>query len=69
MEKRDFSDGPVVKNPLCNAGDSGSILAQRTQIPRAVEQLSLYPAAREKPEHRDERPQATHEDPEGDSET
>ena len=65
----DFSDGPVVKNLLCNAGYSGLILAQETQIPRAVEQLSLYPAAREKPEHRDERPQATHEDPAGDSET
>ena len=65
----DFSDSPVVKNLLCNAGDSGLILAQETQIPRAVEQLSLYPAAREKLEHRDERPQATHEDPAGDSET
>ena len=69
MEKRDFSDGPVVKNPLCNAGDSGLILAQRTQIPRAMKQLSLCPAAREKPEHRYERPQATHEGPAGDSET
>ena len=69
MEKRDFSDGPVVKNPLCNAGDSGSILAQGTQIPHAMEQLSLYTAAREKPEHHNERPQATHEGPAGDSET
>ena len=61
----DFSDGPVVKNLLCNAGYSGLILAQETQIPRAVEQLSLYPAAREKPEYRDERPQVTHRDPAG----
>ena len=37
---RDFPGGPVVKNPPCNAGDSGSILGRGTKIPRAAEQLS-----------------------------
>ena len=31
----------MVKNPLCNAGDVGSILGQGTKTPYAVEQLSL----------------------------
>ena len=54
MEKwknRDFSEGLMIKNPPCNAGDSGSILGQGTQIPRAMEQLSLCPATRQKPVH------------------
>ena len=29
---RDFLGGPVVKNPLSNAGDAGSIPGQRTKI-------------------------------------
>jgi len=33
----DFPDGPVVKNPLANAGDTGSILGN---IPHTAEQLS-----------------------------
>ena len=37
---RDFPGGPVVKNPPCNAGDSGSILGRGTKIPRAAKQLS-----------------------------
>ena len=41
---RDFPCGPVVKNPSCNAGDSGSILGWETKIPDAVEQLSLCAA-------------------------
>ena len=32
--------GPVVKNPPSNAGDVGSIPGRRTNIPRAVGQLS-----------------------------
>ena len=37
--------GPVVKTPLCNAGDTGSIPGQRPKIPHPVEQLrqSLHP--------------------------
>ena len=37
---RDFSGGPVVKNPRSNAGDTGSIPGQGTKIPHAVGQLS-----------------------------
>ena len=32
---RDFSDGPVVKNLPCRAGDMGSVLGQGTKIPHA----------------------------------
>ena len=39
---RDFPGGPVVKNPLSNAGDLGSIPGQGTKIPHAVGQLSLH---------------------------
>ena len=39
----DFPGGPVVKNPPCNAGDSGLILGQGTKIPHTVKQL--YPHA------------------------
>ena len=35
----DFSGGPVVKNPPCNAGDSGSIPTQGTKTPLASVQL------------------------------
>ena len=38
---RDFPDGPVVKNPPCNAGDAGSIPGWGSKIPYASEQLSL----------------------------
>ena len=38
---RDFPGGPVVKNPPCNAGDTGSIPGGGTKIPHAVGQLSL----------------------------
>ena len=34
--------GPVVKNPSCNAGDSGSIPGWGTKIPDAAEQLRAY---------------------------
>ena len=33
--------GPVVKNPLCNAGDTGLIPGWGTKIPGVAEQLSL----------------------------
>ena len=36
----DFLDGPVVKNPPCNAEDAGSIPDQGTKIPLAAGQLS-----------------------------
>ena len=32
----DFPHGPVVKNPPCNAKDTGFIPGQRTKIPHAV---------------------------------
>ena len=38
----DFPGCPVVKNPPCNAGDSGLILGQGTKIPHTVKQLYLY---------------------------
>lgn len=37
----DFLGGPMVKNPLFNAGLSGSISDQETRIPRVPGQLSL----------------------------
>ena len=37
---RGLPGGPVVKNPPCNAGDSGSIPGGGTKIPHAAEQLS-----------------------------
>ena len=43
----DFPDGPVVKNPPCNAEDAGSIPDQGTKIPRAAGQLSPHTIIRE----------------------
>ena len=37
----DFLGGSVVKNPLSNAGDTGSIPGQRTKILHAMGQQSL----------------------------
>ena len=34
-----FPGNTVVKNPLCNAGDSSSIPGAGTKFPRAAEQL------------------------------
>ena len=42
-----FLDGPVAKNPPCNAGDSGSTPGQETKISHARKQLSLCTATRE----------------------
>ena len=39
--------GPVIRNPLCNAGDAGSTPGQGTRIWHAVEQLSLLATAKE----------------------
>ena len=41
-DDRDFLDGPVVKNPPTNSGDTGSISGQGTKIPHAMEQLSPW---------------------------
>ena len=38
----DFPAVPVVKNPLCNAGNTGSIPDQGTKIPHAKEQLGPF---------------------------
>ena len=40
LNARDFSSGPVVKNPPCNVGDMGSAPGWRTGIPHAEQQLS-----------------------------
>ena len=37
----DFLGSPVVKNPLCNAGDGGSIPGQGTRIPHISKQLRV----------------------------
>ena len=37
---RGFPGGPVIKNPPSNAGDTGSIPGQRTNIPYVMGQLS-----------------------------
>ena len=52
---RDFPGGPVVKNPLSNAGDWGSIPDLGPKIPHAEGQLSLCILPR-KPTCRNEDP-------------
>ena len=54
MTARDFPAGPVVENPISNAGDAGSIPGWGTKIPHAVEQLSPRAPTRESVPH-DER--------------
>ena len=39
-QMRDFPGGPMVKNPPCNAGESGLMLGQGTKIPQDEQQLS-----------------------------
>ena len=39
---QDFPGGPVVKNPLYNSGDMGSIPGQGTKIPHALGQLNPH---------------------------
>ena len=36
----DYTCGPVLKNPPCNAGDVGSIPGKGTKFPHVAEQLS-----------------------------
>ena len=43
----DLPSGPMVKNLLSSAGDTGSILGQGTKIPHATWQLNLRPATAE----------------------
>ena len=38
-----FPGGPVVKNPPCNAGDTGLSPGRGTKVPHAAEQQSLRP--------------------------
>ena len=45
--KQDFPSGLVVKNSLCNAGDTGSIPGWGTTILHAVEQLGAHTTTRE----------------------
>ena len=40
--KEGFPGGPVVKNPSCKAGDTGSIPGWGTKIPYAAGHLSLH---------------------------
>ena len=44
----------MVKNPPCYAGDSGSILGQRTKIPHIAKQLGPHATTTE-PVHHNER--------------
>ena len=41
--RRDFPDGPVVKNPPSSSGGTGSIPGQGTKIPHAVGQQGCVP--------------------------
>ena len=43
----DFPGGPVVKSPLCSAGNAGLVTGCRTKILHAVEQLNLCAATGE----------------------
>ena len=46
---RDIPGGPMVKNPPCSSGDSGSVPGRGTKIPYATGQLS-QPAPTAEPE-------------------
>ena len=43
---RDFPGGPMVKSPSSNAREMGSIPGWGTNIPQAIEQLSLCSATK-----------------------
>ena len=47
VAQRDFPRGPVVKIPLGNRGDMGSVPGLGTKIPHAVGQLTLLTAITE----------------------
>ena len=57
----------MVKNPLSNAGDTGSILGRGTKIPHAAGQLSPHAATTEpgalEPTHRNKEPARRDKDP------
>ena len=53
----------MLKNPLSNAGDMGSILDQGTKIPYAAGQLSPWTTTREKPMCSSEEPTCVMEIP------
>ena len=42
-----FPGGPVVNNPPCNAGDTGSVPGRGTKIPHATGQLRPQTAVTE----------------------
>ena len=44
--KSDFPGGPVVKNPLCNAGDASLITGLGIKIPHTEELLSPWTTTR-----------------------
>ena len=56
MGPRDFPSGPVVKNPSCNARDTGLIPGQGTKIQYAAGQLSPRATTREEPTHHNKEP-------------
>ena len=47
----DFPGGLVIKNPSCNAGDTGSIPGQGSKIPHSTGQLSPCTATAEPIHH------------------
>ena len=49
--KRDFPGGPIVKNPLHNAGDKGLAHDRGIKVTHAVEQLSSQATATEPSHH------------------
>ena len=51
QRSRDFLDGPVVENPLCNSGDASSIPSWGTKIPHALRHLSSRATIREPKRH------------------
>ena len=59
----DFPGGLVVKNPPCNAGDTGSIPGRRAKIPHVAGQLSPHTATAEARAPQLERLRASTKDP------
>ena len=60
-EVRDFPGCPVVKNPPCNAGDTGSVPGRGAEIPYATGQLSLQTSTTEPESSRASEPQLAKE--------
>ena len=55
--KRDFPDGPVIKNPPCNTGNQSLIAGGGTKIPLAIELLRPHPPTTEPMDSGGSRPQ------------